>query len=302
MKNREILITGSIAIDNIKTPFGEVKGVLGGSASYSSMAASLFAPVRLLGVAGSDFPQEYLAKFEARGIDVSGLKICEGKTFSWTGFYGDNVNEAKTLSVCPDRLKDPALRIPEHYSESEYVFLANTDPEIQQEVLDNITAAKVTVADTMNLWIKDKPQQLKKLLSRIDIMLINETEAKMLSGHINLVSAAKAIMEMGPGVVIIKKGEHGVLMKTADDLFVIPAYPVEFVKDPTGAGDSFAGAFVGSLASSNKLDSRSLRKAVVLGTIAASFAVEDFSTDKIESVSGADIKQRFREFCQIVQF
>lgn len=302
MRQKSVLIAGSVAIDNITTPFGEAKGVLGGSATYAAMAASLFAPVRLLGVTGSDFPQKYLEKLRRR-VDISGLKICEGKSFCWTGFYGDNMNEAETLSVCPERLQESSLQIPGHYKGSEYLFLANNDPEVQLDVLNKIEDHKVAVLDTMNIWIENKLSRLEEVLTKIDIMLINETEAKMLTCRQNLVSAAKKIMSMGPRIVIIKKGEYGVLMMSEEDMFAIPAYPMEDVKDPTGAGDSFAGGFLGFLASSQDgITQANLRKAVVNATVVASFAVQEFSTAGIEKVTSNEIANRLGDMRKMMEF
>ncbi|HNS33090.1 MAG TPA: PfkB family carbohydrate kinase [bacterium] len=299
---KNILITGSVAIDNIKTPYGEVNEVLGGSATYSSFAASLFSSVKVVSMVGSDFPADYLKKFTDRKIDISGLKIFEGQTFRWTGLYAENMNEAKTLSVCPENLKDASFNIPSHYKNSDYIFLANTDPDVQSEILERISVSGPVLMDTMNLWINSKPESIKKLLEKIDIMLINETEARLFTGKINLISAAREISKMGPGTVVIKKGEHGALMFMEGDIFSVPAYPVEEVKDPTGAGDSFAGGFTGYLAFCGKKDNYALRRAAVTGAAVASFTVEDFSTKRLESITQADISVRVEKIRQMLKF
>jgi len=301
-RKKDILITGSVALDNIRTPFGEANEVLGGSATYSSFAASLFSPVKVISIVGSDFPGRYLKKFTDRKIDISGLKISSGQTFRWTGLYEGNMNEARTLSVCPENLKDASLDIPSHYRNSGYLFLANTDPEVQTEILESVSISGPVLLDTMNLWITNKAASLKKLLEKIDIMLLNETEARMFTGKNNLVSAAREISRMGPETVIIKKGEHGALLCRDEDLFSVPAYPVEEVKDPTGAGDSFAGGFAGYMASCGKADSTALRKAAVAGAAVASFAVEDFSTNRLESITQADIIVRIEKIKRMLKF
>jgi len=299
---KNILITGSVALDNIKTPFGEVKEVLGGSATYAAFAASLFSPVKIISIVGSDFPDTYLQNFRDRDIDISGLKVSPGQTFRWTGLYRDNMNEAQTLSVCPENLKDTSMDIPASCKECDYLFLANTDPDIQLEILQNVVNPEIVILDTMNLWIKNKPDRIKKLLDRVDIMVINETESRMFTGRINLVSAGKEISGMGPGTVIIKKGEHGALLFHGGEIFLVPAYPLETVKDPTGAGDSFAGGLIGYLASCRKLDAGAVRKAAVTGTAVASFAVEDFSTKRLESISRVEVESRIEKIKEMTRF
>ncbi len=297
-----ILIVGSVALDNIKTPFGEIKETLGGSAVYACLAAGIFSPVKLLSAAGEDFPEKYIRKLKRKNIDLAGLKICGGSTFRWTGEYGENINEARTLSVCPERLTENNLEIPAHYKNPDYLFLANTDPEVQNEVLKRVKPLKLTVLDTMNLWINNKRQSLKDIMKKADILFINETESKMLSGEVNLISAAKKIIRHGPEIVIIKKGEHGAFLLSEDDFFAVPAYPLEKVKDPTGAGDSFAGGFLGYLSTRKKITRESLRTATVMGAVAASFTVEDFGTGRLEKTGRADVKKRFEEMKRMLDF
>lgn len=291
-KKKDILITGSVAIDSVKTPFGEAKEVLGGSATYSSFAASLFSPVKVISIVGSDFPERYLKKFSGRGIDISGLKVSPGKTFRWEGCYKGCMDQAHTLSVCPENLKDTVLDIPAHYKKSGYLFLANTDPDVQMEILEKTEIEGKVLLDTMNLWIEKKPCSLRKLLAKVDIMLINENESRMFTGQLNLIAAAKDMLKMGPETVIIKKGEHGALLFHNGDIFYVPAYPLEEVSDPTGAGDSFAGGFIGYLASRENTGGASLHEAAVIGSAVASFTVEDFSTNRLESISSADVEER----------
>lgn len=297
-----IVIIGSVAIDSVKTPFGQADEILGGSATYASFAASIFAPVRLLSVAGEDFPYKYIGKFKRRNIDISGLKICEGTTFRWTGHYGENLNEARTMSVCPEKLTKGSMQIPAHYNDTDYLFLANTDPEVQDWLLTRIKPVKLAVLDTMNLWIRNKLPALKKLLRKTDLLFINETEAKMLSGEQNLFSAAKKIMKSGPEIVVIKKGEHGAFLMSKEDFFAVPAYPMEKVKDPTGAGDSFAGGFLGYLATRNNPTRKNLRTATVMGAVTASFTVEDFGTRRLEKTDRNAVEKRFYEMKKILRF
>ncbi len=298
-----IVIIGSVAIDSIKTPSGQADEILGGSATYACLAASIFSPVRLLSVAGEDFPRQYLKKFKRRNIDISGLKISEGTTFRWTGHYGENLNEARTMSVCPEKLAADSMEIPAHYNETDYLFLANTDPEVQDWLLKRIQPKKLVVLDTMNLWIRNKLPALKKLLIKADILFINETEARMLSDEQNLFSAAKKIIRNGPEIVVIKKGEHGAFLMSKKDFFAVPAYPMEKVKDPTGAGDSFAGGFLGYLATRKGGPTcGNLRTATVMGAVTASFTVEDFGTRRLEKTDRSAVEKRFHEMREILRF
>lgn len=297
-----ILIIGSVALDTIKTPFGEVRETLGGSATYACFAAAIFSRVKLLSAAGEDFPEKYIRKFQRKNIDISGLEIYKGSTFRWTGQYGGNINEALTLSVCQEQLKKETLEIPAHYRNPDYLFLANTDPEVQSEALKRIKPLKLTVLDTMNLWINNKLKSLKGIMKKADILFINETESKMLSGEINLISAAKKIMKDGPGIVVIKKGEHGAFLLSKEDFFAVPAYPLERVKDPTGAGDSFAGGFLGYLATRRKITPENLRLATVMGAVIASFTVEDFGTWGLEKTDRQDIEERFSKMKRMLVF
>ncbi len=291
-----ILVVGSIAFDSVETPFGKAEEVLGGSASYFSIAASFFTDIRLVAVVGEDFPREHLDFFRERGVDLQGLQRLPGLTFRWKGKYGQDINERETISTCLNVFEDFRPEIPEKYRSSEYIFLANIDPELQLEVLNQVKSPKLTAGDTMNFWIEGKPNNVKETLKAIDILTINEEEAKQLSGEFNLLRAARIISSLGPKRVIIKRGEYGALMLTEGSIFSIPAYPLENVCDPTGAGDSFAGGFLGYLARTKKQNDKSLRQAVIFGSVMASFCVEDFSLNRLRSLSYPEIEERFREF------
>ncbi|UCD83902.1 MAG: sugar kinase [Deltaproteobacteria bacterium] len=297
-----ILVVGSIAFDSVETPFGKVKEVLGGSASYFSIAASFFANVRLVAVVGEDFPQEHLDFFQEKGVDLQGLQRLPGLTFRWEGKYGQNINERQTLSTCLNVFEVFQPEIPEQYRSSQYVFLANIDPDLQLKVLKQVNAPKLTVGDTMNFYIEGNLSGVKESLRAMDIMTINEEEVKQLTGETNLVRAAKKILSFGPKTVIIKRGEYGALMLSRDSIFSVPAYPLETVCDPTGAGDSFAGGFLGYLARNRKCDDKSLRKAVIFGSVMASFCVEDFSLNRLKSLSYSEIEKRFGEFKELTKF
>lgn len=291
-----ILVVGSIAFDSVETPFGKAEEVLGGSASYFSIAASFFTDIRLVAVVGEDFPREHLNFFRERGVDLQGLQRLPGLTFRWKGKYGQDINERETISTCLNVFEDFRPEIPEQYRSSEYIFLANIDPELQLEVLKQVKSPKLTAGDTMNFWIEGKLNNVKETLKAIDILTINEEEAKQLSGEFNLLRAARIISSLGPKRVIIKRGEYGALMFSEGSIFSIPAYPLETVCDPTGAGDSFAGGFLGYLARTQEQNDKSLRRAVIFGSVMASFCVEDFSLNRLRSLSYPEIEKRFREF------
>ncbi|MCM8757167.1 MAG: PfkB family carbohydrate kinase [Candidatus Omnitrophica bacterium] len=300
-KAEPILVVGSVALDTVQTPFGQAKEVLGGSATYFALAASLFTPVRLLSVVGQDFPRKYLRRLQLHSIDLAGLQVLPGKTFRWTGRYRENMNEAETLSVCQNVLGQ-FPEIPAHYRESRFVFLANTDPLTQLKTLEAIEAPQMVACDTMNLWIRTQKTVLKKLLRKVNILIVNDSEARMLTGKVNLPTAVWALLAHGPKTVIVKKGEHGVFLCTNGELFAVPAYPLHQVVDPTGAGDSFAGGFLGYLASQPRFTPREIRRATVYGTVVASFTVEDFSTRRLEKITLKDVETRFQEMKRILKF
>lgn len=298
----KVLIVGSVALDNVKTPFGEVKNALGGAGVYSSVAASYFSPVRIVGVVGKDFPEEHVGFLTSRGIDVAGLQSVHGETFRWSGFYDLDLNQAHTLETKLNVFQDFRPLIPDEYAESEYVFLANIDPALQLQVLDQVKSPKLIVCDTMNYWIDTQKDTLLEVFKRVDVVFLNDAEARQLCGTFSLIKAARQIRELGPSVVIIKKGEHGAVMFSDDNYFAAPSYPLEEVKDPTGAGDSFAGGFIGYVASTDDISESNLRKATIFGSTLASFNVEDFSLGRLSSLTQSDIAGRYSEFKQIAHF
>jgi sugar/nucleoside kinase (ribokinase family) len=299
----EILIVGSVALDTVKTPFGEIKEGLGGSATYSSYSASFFAPVRLVGVVGEDFPKEHVELLKKRGIQVDGLQVAKGKTFRWAGAYEYDLNEAKTLATELNVFETFKPQIPAAYKKSDFVFLANIDPDLQLSVLDQVEKPKLVACDTMNLWIRLKPEALKRVIKRVDFLFINDGEARQFANTASLIKAGKILQSWGPKYVVIKKGEHGALLFGGNSLFAAPAFPLEEVYDPTGAGDTFAGGFFGFVAKhGGDIADSSLRKAVVYGTAMASFTVEKFSLERLKTLTPADITARVRLLKDLTQF
>jgi sugar/nucleoside kinase (ribokinase family) len=297
-----LLVVGSIAFDSVKTPFGAADEVLGGSATYFSTAASYFTSVQLVAVVGDDFPDKHVNFLKSRKIDVSGLQKSEGQTFRWKGEYGFDLNEARTLDTQLNVFETFKPKIPDAYRSSEVVFLANIDPVLQREVLHQIDKPKLVACDTMNFWIGGKRDELIKTLAEVDILLINEAEARELAGEPNLVKAARAVQAMGPKTLIVKRGEYGSVMFSSAGVFSAPAYPLEAVFDPTGAGDSFAGGFMGYLDNVRNFDEASLRQAIIFGSVMASFNVEDFSLNRMKSLDYKEIEGRYREFRKITSF
>ena len=299
-----LLVTGSIGIDTVKTPYGVSENCLGGSAVYFSMAASFFSPVRLIGVVGSDCPFDLAEVFAGRGVDLTGLEVREqSKTFRWTGTYGDNMNDRRTDCLELNVLAEAPPSVPAEYKDSKFVFLANTAPALQQQLLEQIDGPVFVAADTMDCWIDSQLDDLKGLLKRIDCLIINEDEARMLAAENNLIKATEKILGMGPSVVIIKKGESGSIMCNADgERFILPSFPVTEVKDPTGAGDSFAGALMGYLAPVGRADFASLKQAIAYGTVVASFAIADFSLNRLASINKTDIDSRFETLRKLTSF
>jgi sugar/nucleoside kinase (ribokinase family) len=291
-----------VAFDSVKTPFGAVEAVLGGSASYFAVAASYFTSVRLVGVVGEDFPSEQEALFRRHGIDTQGLIRQPGQTFRWRGEYGYDLNEAHTLETHLNVFARFQPTLPEAYRDTPYVFLANIDPELQRCVLDQVRAPKFVACDTMNFWIESKLEALKATLQRVDYLLLNEAEARQLAGEANTIRAGRTILSMGPRAVVIKRGEYGALYLTPHTCFFAPAYPLEEVFDPTGAGDSFAGGFMGALARDGGLDEQAVKRAIIYGSAMASFNVEDFSLQRLDDLTAAEIEQRVREFQHFVAF
>jgi len=299
-----LLVTGSIGIDTVKTPFGVSENCLGGSAVYFSLAASFFSPVRFVGVVGSDCPFDLAEVFAGRDIDLAGLEVrTKSKTFRWTGSYHQNMDDRTTECMELNVLAEAPPKVPEVFKNSKFVFLANTAPALQLEVLEQIKRPVFVAADTMNCWIQGHPDDLGALLKRIDCLIINEDEARMLADEPNLIRAAQSILKMGTDVVVIKKGESGSIMSNTDgELFVLPAYPAADVKDPTGAGDSFAGGFMGYLAAQGRTELKTLRTAVAYGTVVASFTIADFSMNGLTSTNKANIDARLEVLRSVTRF
>ena len=299
-----LLVTGSIGIDTVKTPYGVSEDCLGGSSVYFSMAASFFTPVRFLGVIGPDCPFDLAEVFAGRDVDLTGLEVRpQSKTFRWTGTYSDNMDDRRTDSLELNVLAEAPPTVPAEYKDSEFVFLANTTPVLQIQLLRQVQNPVFVAADTMDCWIKDELDDLKQLLNKIDCLIINDSEARMLADVHNLIKAAEKILDMGPTVVIIKKGESGSMVcKASGERFFLPAYQASEVKDPTGAGDSFAGGFMGYLAQVGKTDFDSLKTAVAYGTVVASFTIADFSLAGLTSISKNDIDSRFETLREVTHF
>ncbi len=301
--SQPLAVIGTVAIDAVETPFGKKDKVFGGSAAYFSYAASFFTPVSLVAVVGSDFPDEYKGVLQEHPIDLSHLEVRAGKTFSWQGSYESDMNSAKTLRTDLNVLLEfnPQLRFAKA---PEFLFLANVDPVLQMQVIDQLERPKLkfVACDTMNFWIGSKRPDLLKVLAKIDCLVLNDGEARELTGDFNLIRAARKIQEFGPGTVVIKKGEHGVLLFSGSRFFALPAYPLESVFDPTGAGDTFAGGMVGYLAKTGDLSFENLKRAVSYGTMTASFTVEDFGLEALRRIQLPDIESRLTEFKKICSF
>jgi sugar/nucleoside kinase (ribokinase family) len=297
-----IVVVGTVAFDTVETPFGRGENVLGGSATYFSTSASFFTDVSLVAVVGEDFPEEHVRFLQSRDINTEGLLRIPGKTFHWSGKYGYDLNEAQTLDTQLNVLMEFRPDLPESYRDAEYLFLANIDPDLQMEVLEQVRAPKLVACDTMNFWISSKPESLKRVLQKVDIVVINEGEARQFTGEPNLVKAARKIIDLGCKRLVVKRGEYGVLMFTADSVFAAPAFPLEEVFDPTGAGDTFAGGFMGYLANTGDLGEEGIRQALVFGSVMASFNVEDFSLDRMKRLDYREIESRYRSFKSLTSF
>jgi len=297
-----ILVVGSVAFDSVETPFGKADNVLGGSATYFSTAASYFSEVKLVAVVGEDFPDEHIDFLKSKGVDVDGLKKMQGKTFRWKGRYDYDLNEAHTLATHLNVFEKFQPEVPEAYRKSSYVFLANIDPDIQWNVLEQVKKPKFVACDTMNFWIEGKPEALKRLLSKVDLFVLNEGEAREFAKEPNLIKASKKILSYGPKTVIIKRGEYGALMFNGGAIFSAPAYPLESIFDPTGAGDSFAGGLMGYLANTDDTSESNIRQAIIFGSVMASFNVEDFSLNRLKTLTLKEIQERYRQFKQLTHF
>jgi len=297
-----LLVVGSIALDTVETADGRMDDALGGSAVYFSYAASFFTPVRLVGVVGGDFPAEHRALLEARQIDTAGLEVAAGETFRWHGRYHRDMNVRDTVSVDLNVFGEFDPKLPASFVDSKFVFLANGSPAVQQRVRQQVTKPTFVVADTMNLWIETTHAGLLELLGHLDALMINDEEARMLTGEDNLVRAGRGILAMGPRACIVKKGEHGAILFSGDEAAVLPAYPVERVVDPTGAGDSFAGGMMGYLASVGTVGSAELKRALAYGTVVASLVVEDFSLGRLQQTTREEIDARLDQYRDMMTF
>lgn len=299
-----VLVVGSLALDSIETPFGSAKDKVGGSATFISAAASYFSsPIRLVGVVGGDFPQEGIDFLERRNVDLEGLQVIrEGKTFRWAGRYHYDLNERDTLSTDLNVFEKFDPVIPEKYRKNNIICLGNIDPVLQRRVLDQLEKPRFVVCDTMNYWIERKNEELRETLKQINVLILNDSEARLLSHEPNLFKAGRTIRQMGPSVVIVKKGEHGALLLTDQLVFSAPAYPMENIFDPTGAGDAFAGGFVGWLARTDDMSEENLKRAVIYGSTLASFCVEKFGVDGLADLTYLSIQDRFRQFRELSRF
>lgn len=297
-----LLVVGSVAFDNIRTPYGHAEDIPGGSATYFSVTASHFAPVNMVAVVGEDFGDAQMEMFRGRPIDTRGIEQAHGKTFRWRGEYNGDMNEARTLETQLNVFQSFSPKIPAEYLSSDFVFLGNIDPALQLHVRRQLPKARLVACDTMNFWINGKPDDLKKTLREVDVLVINEGEARMLSGSENLRKAAAAIQSLGPRTLVVKRGEHGAVLFQGGSIFFAPAYPLEQVHDPTGAGDTFAGGFMGYLASQGDLSDASLRRALVYGSVMASFSVEEFGLSRLLRVEKREIEERFKEFKAMTHF
>lgn len=297
-----LLVVGSVAFDSIRTPSGHAENILGGSATYFSVTASFFTPVNVVAVVGEDFGEEQQRVFHGRTIDTAGIEHAAGRTFRWAGEYMENINEAKTLDTQLNVFEHFSPKIPAAYLDSEFVFLGNIHPALQLHVREQMPSARLVALDTMNFWIKTTPEGLKKTLASVDLLMANEGEAYMISGCRNIRKAAAYIQKLGPRMVVIKRGEYGVIMFMNDLMFSVPAFPLEEVHDPTGAGDSFAGGFMGYLGQASDFSESHLRRAMVYGSVMASFAVEDFGLRRALRLTPGEIDTRFREFKNLTHF
>ena len=298
----KLLVVGSVAFDTVRTPFGTATEVLGGSATYFATAASFFTDVNLIAVVGEDFPEEHVTFLKSRGIDVSGLERRSGKTFRWQGEYTYQLNEAHTLDTQLNVLESFRPKIPDHYRSPGTLFLGNIDPELQMDVLNQVERPPIVACDTMNFWISGKQEALWDVLEKIDVLIINDGEARELGQDFSLVKVAKDVLGRGPKCLIIKRGEYGVLMFNEKQVFGAPAFPLEMVQDPTGAGDTFAGGFMGYLSSTEDFSDIGLRRAIIFGSVMASFTVEGFSLDRLRRLERQEIEARFRDFKRLTHF
>ncbi|HKG12100.1 MAG TPA: PfkB family carbohydrate kinase [Pyrinomonadaceae bacterium] len=298
-----LLVVGSVAFDAVETPFGKRERMLGGSATHFSLSASFFTDVRVVGVVGGDFGDEEMAVFRERGINTDDIERVEsGKTFFWSGRYEFDLNTAHTLDTQLNVFADFRPKLSDESKRARMVFLGNIQPDLQSEVREHLRGAELVALDTMNYWITSVPEQVEAAIRRVDVVIINDAEARMLSKEPNLIKAARKILSWGPRALVVKRGEYGAAMFTKDSYFAIPAYPLESVFDPTGAGDTFAGGFMGYLASHQTVDDETLRRAIIFGSVMASFNVEEFGTERVRRLTHEEINQRFRDFKRMTHF
>lgn len=298
-----LLVVGSVALDSVQTPSHTRDRILGGSATYFSYSASFFTPVRLVGVVGDDFPKEHVATLSGRNIDTSGLHVVlGGKTFYWKGKYLPNMNDRETLEVQLNVLGTFQPNLSDDFRRSDFLFLGNDSPKTQLRVVQQMTGPRLVVADTMDLWIREQHADLMALMKRIDGLVMNDSEAKLLTDDENLVAAGHKILKLGPKFVVIKKGEHGAMFFSAHETYVLPAFPTQRVIDPTGAGDSFAGGMMGYLAAQNNFDATTLKTAMAYGILVASFTVEDFSLDRLQAIGRDDLDRRMHDYRRMLSF
>jgi len=297
-----ILVVGSVAFDTVQTPAGRADEVLGGSASYFSVAASFFAPVHLVAVVGEDFAPDHSSIFRERGVDLSGLTRVPGRTFRWSGVYGEDINQRTTLATELNVFQQFRPELPEWLRKIDFVFLANIDPELQLSVLRQMKRPRLVACDTMNFWISGKREAVRETLREVDILLINDEEARQLSGETNTVRAARKILGWGPSSLVVKRGEYGAALYSDHSHFAVPAYPLVDPVDPTGAGDSFAGGFVGHLARTGRVEDGTIRQALIAGSVMASFCVEDFSLRRFGRLRPEEIRMRQKEFSRMTAF
>lgn len=297
-----VLVVGSVAFDSVETPFGKREGALGGSATFFSASASFYTQVEMVAVVGEDFGDEHIDFLRGRGVGLSGLQRAQGKTFHWKGSYTFDLNNARTHATDLNVFETFSPELSEAHKKSEHVFLGNIDPDLQWRVLQQVERPRVVAADTMNFWITGKRKELERTLSKVDMLLVNDGEARMLAGEHNIVKAAKAIRAMGPQRLVVKRGEYGALLFDGDHIFAAPALPLPALFDPTGAGDSFAGGLMGYLCRAPEFNSRIFRQATIVGSVMASFCVEQFSVDRFRTLSMPEIANRYREFQQLTHF
>lgn len=297
-----LMVVGSVALDTIETPSTRKEKLLGGSATYFSLASSFFTEVNMVGVVGEDFPNEHIELLKKHKVDLRGLQKVKGKTFHWEGRYGENLNERITIKTELNVFGDFRPEIPDSYKEAEYIFLANIDPDLQIHTLRQVKKTKVVASDTISLWISTKKERLKELLKEVNIFIINDVEVREFSKEYDIIKGASYIQSIGPEIVIVKRGEYGSITFNKDKIFVLPGFPVSKFVDPTGAGDSFAGGFMGYLAKSDDLSDNNIRQAVVWGSVMGSFCVEDFSVDRFRTLNFKEIKERFNKYREYTQF